>query len=724
MGKTLLILLSLALTSISHAQGGYWQQLNGPTGGYSVAIASGTDNTVYLLSDWLLWKRSPEDPGWVRMGRLPFFPDFIQLAPAPFPYPNFIAAFGKLFVGGDLPSGIVQSNPGTLWSSSDEGETWNNTGIIVCEGITVSGSSLYALGAIPGAFAVFRSDDSGSSWNNVFTSTTRLISLTGSPSSHKLYVGTSNGIYSNTQGDSVWSLVSSYSPSDGNSLQLFEVDSSICMATWQTQNPLSSPFLLFRSTDAGHTWDTIDNLGAWAGIISKDSAGDLWQVQLSGHGNQKNLSKSTDSGKTWQAEPFNFVYDPQAYICTTPSGTMVMKSLEHVYRYSSSSSQWSPWEDSLRNSNIFSVLAISNDSLLVVSSGGFYRSSDDGGTWSNDSIDDPDFLSQGTVSPPNFIGYQILRSPDGSLFCWTFRYDPNLKEWVTISDTIKGRYQPLAILAVDSSGNIYSQIEDVGFVNGMWYSELLRSSDKGAHWDTLPSTPYSWNTLTIDAHGRILGCSQDGGYAAPIFRSSDSGRTWNKLGPQGSPYFTAVTPRGDIFASILGSDSVGTFYMMQSSDDGTSWEATGRTTQIDCFAVDGDSSVFLVNGYGEIMKTSGANQSWKEIYASSDTEMYSLAVSPDRQLFAGSFFDGLFRYVPSSSSVETTVSAPETFSIFPNPAANQIHITSSEGNISILDPLGRSYEVNQTGNTLDISALPSGVYFTSDGHSRAKFVKE
>ena len=90
--------------------------------------------------------------------------------------------------------------------------------------------------------------------------------------------------------------------------------------------------------------------------------------------------------------------------------------------------------------------------------------------------------------------------------------------------------------------------------------------------------------------------------------------------------------------------------------------------------------------------------------------------------FEGSRVLAYLETIPSS--VAPTVSNQQAFSIFPNPATNEIQITSCLGNISILDPLGRSYEVKQSGTTLDISALPSGVYFVSVGASRAKFVKE
>jgi photosystem II stability/assembly factor-like uncharacterized protein len=68
-------------------------------------------------------------------------------------------------------------------------------------------------------------------------------------------------------------------------------------------------------------------------------------------------------------------------------------------------------------------------------------------------------------------------------------------------------------------------------------------------------------------------------------------------------------------------------------------------------------------------------------------------------------------------------------SIEPNPAGSTIVIklsasTSAPIAYTLSDALGRSYAVPQSGNTLDVSSLPTGVYFVSDGVSRVKFVKE
>ena len=71
--------------------------------------------------------------------------------------------------------------------------------------------------------------------------------------------------------------------------------------------------------------------------------------------------------------------------------------------------------------------------------------------------------------------------------------------------------------------------------------------------------------------------------------------------------------------------------------------------------------------------------------------------------------------------------------IIPNPAQNEITIVGGSGTFTVSDPLGRvvlrqppSPNPLPEGEdyTIDISSLPSGVYFVSDGISAAKFVKE
>ncbi len=96
----------------------------------------------------------------------------------------------------------------------------------------------------------------------------------------------------------------------------------------------------------------------------------------------------------------------------------------------------------------------------------------------------------------------------------------------------------------------------------------------------------------------------------------------------------------------------------------------------------------------------------------------SLAVTQGNEGLGIFSYDGIImdpsvlaRGVPASSGVPILSPIKQTLDIFPNPSTNAISIANSSGPLTIADPLGRSYEVKQTGNSLDISALPSGVYF-------------
>ena len=102
----------------------------------------------------------------------------------------------------------------------------------------------------------------------------------------------------------------------------------------------------------------------------------------------------------------------------------------------------------------------------------------------------------------------------------------------------------------------------------------------------------------------------------------------------------------------------------------------------------------------------------------------SIIVTGDTAIEGGGGSSVLAYLEPTPASVAPMVSSLKNFALYPNPATNILNIEYSSGNISIFDPLGRNYVVPRNGEALDVSSLPSGVYFVSDGVSRAKFVKE
>ena len=192
--------------------------------------------------------------------------------------------------------------------------------------------------------------------------------------------------------------------------------------------------------------------------------------------------------------------------------------------------------------------------------------------------------------------------------------------------------------------------------------------------------------------------SVDSNFSVALVESTDLGAHWMELPV---PLHNGITPSSANlptlnwhYMALAGNDSLGRIVM--STNGGVTWRC---------------DTVPLSNGepYFNIpaVTVTGSGRVIAAIKSDSD---------------GGSTF--LAYLEPVSSSVNTPAVSTDNFAIFPNPATNEIQITSSEGNISISDPLGRSYEVKRSINTLDVSALHSGVYFISDGHTRAKFVKE
>ncbi len=261
--------------------------------------------------------------------------------------------------------------------------------------------------------------------------------------------------------------------------------------------------------------------------------------------------------------------------------------------------------------------------------------------------------------------------------------------------------------------------------NGMWREWRVGYNNTGIfnkvpdtilttldNWSTVDTTTFFWGSnWNFRPSGIIYG---DGdtlfsfGYSfdsvdnqiATMVRSTDLGGQWTELSvPQtnriANPSISGVN--SDTLV-IAGEDSTGEILM--STDRGTTWEL--YTVPLD----------------------NGAPYYWIKSIAVTGSGRVVASIETDSNV-DGYLGTGVLAYLEKvPSSVALPVSTQQYLTLYPNPAKNILNLASSTGTISISDPLGRNYEVKQTGNTLDISTLPSGVYCVSDGVSRAKFVKE
>ena len=629
-------LLVVAMMPIAlQAQSGRMKQLSGPTGGANFAVSSSDNGTTYLATTTALYQRTLNGTGWEVIRTLPFWPDLTTVSILPFG--------NKLFLCNRSYGMVTADGSGMLLSNSWKGP---------CSDLAVSGNLVYSLGmdSIARTNELFRSNDSGLSWKMILRDSTMKCYYISQGIAGKLYMS-GNGIYTNIRGDSVWRRID---PSPvRNWGKPFEVDSEICLA-----QPSSGLRSLFRTTNAGMTWDSVGNFGR-VGSMARDSTGVIWI------GTEKGVQLSRDSGRHWEEGHFLDVYGENASFCVSSENDVIMRTLNHVYRYDRNTFEWLMWEDSLISTNIMSLLSLSGDTLMSLCDGGFYRSSDGGFNWLQDSMDNHVFFG-GSLFPANgSSNMKFIRDKEGNVYCSQFKYNRSLSRWLTLFDTVQdGRNNP-DVVAADSAGYLYSTYT----VNSS-SSELLRSSDQGLTWKELPLTNYSWNEITCDPKGRLLACVtfMDWPHEASIIRSTDHGVTWDSLmgnsatrwWPPDDPQHVLVTKSGRMIAAYSGFDTMqNAFTMVASSDDGSSWQIASRTLSPSSFTEDEDSQLYLAGGYTDhpesvIMASRDGGNSWSLLSRSTDTNYSVVVVGKGKRLFAGSGNNGVLEYAPALATVESS----------------------------------------------------------------------
>ncbi len=247
----------------------------------------------------------------------------------------------------------------------------------------------------------------------------------------------------------------------------------------------------------------------------------------------------------------------------------------------------------------------------------------------------------------------------------------------------------------------------------------------GTNWKTwdYPEVDGQIESFAEDTGGHIWATSYNEG----VYEQLDDG-TWKLFTPSNSTLPDAINFNlvSDAKGGVWSATNSGPAYW-----NGTTWEtfsSANLPVGIDACTIDPKGRVWF-GGYGSTVSVfDGSN--WTNFTEANSKigEAWIWASMADQygNIWFGTDGQGLVEFIPDALAGVTSVTFPSTISlsIYPNPAANTLTIERAVGAISILDPLGRSYDVKQTGNTLDVSSLPSGVYFVSDGKRRAKFVKE
>ncbi len=457
----------------------------------------------------------------------------------------------------------------------------------------------------------------------------------------------------------------------------------------------------FLSTDGGTSWSAINMPGPGYGLIAGNGE-DLFAYREKGYG----LYHSTNNGSSWSVcgdtgwttlEICTFLIDNGILYVGMTDGT-------HFFRSTDMGLHWTELNTnrfSIVNSQIYSFDTI-GAKLYACTAGGLFSTTDSGAHWN------PDTTGMGAVEARSLvnIGGNLFAGVEGS---GVFLSTNDGASW-NADTALPTRGLDVSLLA-QHDGVLYAET----------YGDLFISTNSGASWslpDSMLPDNNSWVAFAV------MGGNLMSGTANSIYYSSDSGRDWNDA--QDCQQVNALVTVGE---NVYAGTSTGVWI---SVDSGVNWTVANESglTDTNVWALLANGGNLYAGTYNGVFVSTNGGDAWTSIDSGAllNSEVTSLAIK-DSILYAGTGILGIWRYsLAAAGSAPSLVSSPTlglgSIAVYPNPASSRITISGFTGSLSVLDPLGRSYEVKQTGTALDISLLPSGVYFVSDGHSSAKFVKE
>lgn len=337
---------------------------------------------------------------------------------------------------------------------------------------------------------------------------------------------------------------------------------------------------MYRTTDGGVSWDSLVSGLSGTGI-SAIAANDSGVLFAGSFGTQKGVFRSTDNGDSWLQVGL-------------PDTAVVSIAINP-------------------NGKVFAGTYLS----------GLWSSTNNGGTWIQSSLTPTAWVTSLVVVGTNNIfagvyGNRLQRSTNGGT------------SWIPVG--------PVGVtvnaLAVNSINYVFAASTDSG---------MYVSTNYGSTWGKAGLSGLYLTSVAIDSvgdvyAGAISGGSIPGGFAGGVFRSTDNGTSWFKVGIPNTtiPALTTLGfggPVNSVFASV---DSV----VFRTADNGNTWQRTGNIphTELSPFVVKSlytSSSTFIFAGTSGsgIYRTMNEGASWVQVGAENET-IYSFVENKSGHLYA------------------------------------------------------------------------------------------
>jgi hypothetical protein len=491
--------------------GGTWTAVNTglTTGGaLSLAIDPQVPATLYAGTINGIFKSTDGGNSWSAMTTWPKNSSVLSLAVDP-------QTSSTLYGGRSGDGGVVKS--------TDGGISWSDTGLtghIYALAIDPQTPSIVYAATFGGG--VYKSTDAGNSWTlgNAGLGGTAHYSLVINPQAPAiLYAGTDVGVYKSADGGSNWNAVH--------------------------QGPAGIGVLAL-AIDA----QTPDNV--YAGTFLSAASG--WQSPIG-------VFKSTDGGNLWETINTGLVATSVHSVAIDPRNSDIVYAgtVRGAFKTSDGANSWSGVNNGLpAPPYIVAVDSQSPDTLYAVTSSGIFKSTNGGGSWS---------VANAGITNPFVDALAVARQDPNTLYVGTldglFKSTDGAASWALV-DVGLGDNVRIFSVTIDPqvSSTVYATAFDTTRIYG---GGTLKSTDGGATW-TMVSQLFLIVAVDPQTPTILYGANFQG-----VFKSTDGGASWNAVN-------TGLPPNhGGIDALAIDPQTPMTLYagtetgVFRSTNGGDSW---------------------------------------------------------------------------------------------------------------------------------------------------------
>ncbi|MGH7597541.1 MAG: YCF48-related protein, partial [bacterium] len=624
--RLLTALLVAISAGVASAQTEFWQQTNGPYGGFIRALAGDSTGQMFAgTADDGLFRSSDGGATWSTTS-----------VNAAIVYTLALNTEQHIFAG---------TNGGHVYRSTDKGNTWQqfNVGLYAASvrAIAINRDG-HVFVAVAGE-GIFRSTDNGARWIEVNTGLTNadVYALATNSTGH-VFAGTfGGGVFRSTNNGENWAQINNGLPNTFVNALAINKDDHIFAGTEGG---------VFRSVDNGDSWSasltstmvTYGQVRVLALAINGDSdvfagteySGGIWRSENNG-----NTWNRVSTGLTNQ-EVYALAVNRNDHIFAGTFGGGVFRSTDNGENWHQANAGIvSTWVRAL-------ALAPGRDGPVFAGTfgGGVFRSIDNGDTW----------IKTGLMESRDAYVQALAVNRNGHIFAgkWSggplFRSTDNGNSWIQVGRGLNT--QAVEAIAVNKEGDIFAGTRDGVFL----------STDNGNNWSHAGLSDNGAQSLAIDSAGTVFA----GAYNAGVFRSTDNGDNWQPINnglTDTNINALAVNNAGHIFAGTL---SNGVF---RSTNGGDSWQpATFGLTHpsVDALAINNDGHIFAGTGLG-VFRSTNNGENWSPFNSGlTNLSVRSLAIDSAGTVFAGTWWGGVFRLTPANlpPAAPTGLTAESDFS--------------------------------------------------------------